>query len=188
MFIDKFFDQTTCNGWLKFVHSLVYIFYEAIQRRKNPPVNFRSLPKRHILLSESKTVYVCVQCEELISVVQRAEEFTLHFFDAVNIKPEIVPRRRVCNQVPPRGISSKFFNRGKRIHDIPQSLTHFVTLAVEYQSIRYASFVRDRIKHQCGDRMKSVEPSSCLVDAFCDKIRGKCSFKFRLVLKRKMPL
>src|SRR5690349_2256951 len=103
------------------------------------------MSRRHIFLSKSKTVHIRIQSTKLVGIVESTEEFSLNFLDSFHVKFQVVPRRRIRDEIPARGIRSEFFNRIKWIHHISEPLTHLVSILVKYQAIRHAGFISYRV-------------------------------------------
>ena len=69
-----------------------HIPHKRIEKRYYPPVNLRSLRKRHSLSGRIEPVDIGIQREERISVVEGSEELFPDFINSGLVKAEIVPR------------------------------------------------------------------------------------------------
>ena len=89
-----------CTSRLVSGKLFVDFFNQRVQKRDNPTVYFRPFFHRNLGFTECETIYIGIQCEERIGVIQRSKELATNFFHTFQIEFEVIPRRRIGNHIP----------------------------------------------------------------------------------------
>ena len=75
-------------------------------------------------------VYIGIQSEETVGIVEGSEKFTFYLVDTRHVEFQIIPRLRVSNHIPTQWVRSISGYRRKRIYCIPEPFGHFITLGI----------------------------------------------------------
>ena len=189
MIIYKILDGAGGAGRLVLIHLAAVFGHQRVQFGDNPAVQLAPLLVReNLLLVNGPAVEIGVQCEEVVGIIQGAEQLVARFDDTLKVEFQVIPRRCIRHHIPAGGIGSMSCKGFKRIHHVAFRLGHFVALLVEYQSVRHHIFVGHRIKTHHGNSVQGIEPASGLVNTFRDKIGREIALESVLVLKRIVPL
>ena len=89
-----------CTSRLVSGKLFVDFFNQRVQKRDNPTVYFRPFFHRNLGFTECETVYIGIQSEERIGVIQRSKELATNFLHTFQIEFEVIPRRRIGNHIP----------------------------------------------------------------------------------------
>ena len=182
-----------CTGHLGGLQRFIgfgHLLNQRIQAGQHPPVNLGAIGYWHLIASTGVAIDVGIQGEEIVGVVQRAEELSLNLGDAVRIEFEVVPRLSVGNHVPAGRVGAVLAQGLERIHGVAQSLGHLLAVLIQDQAIADNVFVRYGIEDHRGNRVQRVEPAAGLVHALRNEV-GRVRLTrvdFFFVFKRVMPL
>ena len=149
---------------------LGHVLDQRVEQRDNPAVDFRTALDGHLLLAAGEAVDVGVEGEEGVGVVERAEELAAHLVHAVAVELEVVPRLRVRNHVPPRGVGAVGREDVEGVDGIAQTLRHLVAVLVEHQTVRDDVAEGHRVEEHRGDGVQREEPAARLVDTLGDEV------------------
>ena len=159
-----------------------------MQRGEDPAVDLRALPHRDIGLHVAELVDVGVQREEGVGIEQFAKKQTGRFFDASQVKTQVVPHLCVGNHVPAGGIGAVFVNRFEGVYRVAQAFGHFLAIFVQYQTIGYHVFEGHTVEHHHGDGVQGIKPAPGLIHALGDEVGRVTELEVFLVFKRIVPL
>ena len=120
--------------------------------------------------------------------MQRAEEFALHFGNALRVEFKVVPRLGVGHHIPARGVGAVLAQGLERIDGIAEPFGHLVAVFIQHQAVRHHVFVGHRIEDHGGDGVQGKEPAARLVHALGNEIGRKTMRKLVFILKRIVQL
>ncbi len=187
-FVNESLYHAAGTGRFILVQGLVHSGHERVELGKDPTVDFRTGSVIHFGLLVGKAVDIGIKGKETVSIVERSEELALHFGDAFLVELEIVPRLRIDDHVPARGVGTVLVDGLERIHGVAQAFGHLVAVLVQHQAVRDHVLVGHRTEHHRGDGMQREEPAARLVDTFGDEVGRKVVRELFLVLERIMEL
>ena len=118
MGVQEFFHGATRLRGFVSVKILPDVLYQGIQRRQYPLVDLGPFFYGDIIFFESESIHVCIECKELVGIVQGTEEFALHFPNTIRVEFQVVPGRRVGDEIPACGIGAVLFDGFKGVNDI----------------------------------------------------------------------
>ena len=167
------------------VTSQVFInrFYYCIQLGQQPFVHNRKLLVFQCIFGCVKFVNIGIQNKECVSIPKCAHEFTLSFLHSFSMETVWKPWRAVHIEVPADCISAVFFQCVKGVYGISLGFTHFLSVFVLYMTQHNNIFVRCFVKQQRRFCQQRVEPASCLVYSFRNKICRELLLKQFFVFK-----
>ena len=148
------------------------LLYQRIQRRQQPAIHLAELVAAYSRLSTSPSVNVCIHSKEGVGLIKFAEERATDFLNTFLVELKIVPRLGVGDHVPTHGVRTIFFNGGKGIHGVAQTLGHLHAVLVQHQSVGNDGLVSHRFKDHRGNGMQREEPASGLIHTFGNKVGG----------------
>ena len=79
-----------------------------MQPREHPPINFRTVRVSNWFLRAVVAVDIRVQHQEIVRVVQRSKELSLHLANPIFVELQVVPWLRVGDHIPAGRIRSVF--------------------------------------------------------------------------------
>ncbi len=188
VFIHKLHDLAGSVGGFVVGVIGIYFVHQRVQRGEHPTVNFGTFPHRDIRFNVAELVDVGVQRKEGVGIVECAKELALRFFDARQVKAQVVPHLGVGDHVPTGSVGTVFGYSFKRIRRVAEALGHLLAVFVQYQTVRNHVFERHTVEYHHGDGVERIKPAPRLVNAFGDEVSRVAEFEFFYIFKRVMPL
>ena len=170
VFSHELLDGACRRGRVVILERAGYFLDERIEQRNDPAVDLRALFDGNFRLLARKSVHIGVEREERVGVIERPEELAAYFVHAVPVEFEVVPRLRVGDHIPARGVGPVGCENLERVDAVAQALRHLVAVFVQHQPVRNNVFKGYRVEEHRGDGMQREEPAARLVDALGDEI------------------
>ena len=150
---DELLNEACCRRGVEILQSVAHLSHECVEQRDYPPVNFGAFGHGYFRFLTVEAVYVGIEGEETVGVVERTEKFAPYFIHPFRVELEIVPRLRIGYHVPAHGVRPVFIHYVERVYGVAEPLAHFVAVFVEHQTVGDDVPEGDRIEEHGGQSM-----------------------------------
>ena len=173
---------------LVFVEVFIDCSDERVKIGQRPSVYLRQFAFLKIVLTRVVLVYLRIQHKEGVRIPQRAHELALRFGNVFRAETRREPRSGRRIEIPSYRVCALLVQHAPRIDYVALMFGHLDTVLVVDVTEDNAVLERSAVENKRRDREQRIEPASCLVDRFRNKVRGELLIENLLVLERIVPL